>query len=126
MQFVNAIMLWPYQCLTANSPPPPYAIVAHRTAMRPPKLKTSPLSDVAAAESPPLPLSLSSLPPVAAAPSPKLTRADPVIDENVSLLFCPVGCIRSKGSEMELRSRLSRATMSGPKKSRIKTMRRKK
>lgn len=111
---------------TQNSSLLLYAMVAQRTAMRPPKLKTSPpLSAEVAAASPPPPLPLSSLPPVAAAPPPKLPRADPVTEENVSLLFCPVGCMMSRGREIDPRSR-NLETMSGPKKSRMKTMRRKK
>lgn len=108
---------------------PLYAIVTHRTAILLPALKLKgPLEDVAAAAAvvpppppPPLPLS-----PVAAAPPPpKFPRAEPVTDENVSLLFCPVGCIRSSGMlEPSLVRSMKFAATIGPKNSRMKAMRR--
>lgn len=107
---------------------PLYAIVTHRTAILLPALKLNgPLEVVVAATAvvpppPPPPLPLSS---VAAASPPKFPRAEPVTDENVSLLFCPVGCIRSSGMLLPNVPRsMNFAAMIGPKNSRMKATRR--
>lgn len=111
-----------------------HAIVTHLTAalfvLVLPLLKSKgPAAEVVAADPlpppPPPPPPPAALVAAAPLPSPKLTRALPVMEANVSLLSCPIGCIRSKGIDLpnELRS-TKLATMIGPKNSSMNEMRR--
>ena len=114
--------------LYSQLPHSPYETVTQRTAIRPPpplpNVKGELESDPESAELPLPLLPLSSELPVGAASCPKLPKACPVTPDDVSLLFCPVGCIRSSG--MLIFKLINLATMIGPKNKRMKTTSKKK